>query len=212
MSAIESARTESARNANAAARRAGAVDVSAMAQTLARAFHDDPMILHLLTNETTRAANLPRLFKLFLKVGMPHGACCVTSGYEAVAIWLPPEKWHIPFWKYLVNGPQFLGVFGTDAFRAMAVMDQVEKVHPREPHWYLQTIGTDPDKQGKGYGSVVMRRQLAIADDQMLPAYLESSKEKNIPIYATFGFEVTGEIKIKNGPILYPMWRKARAT
>jgi hypothetical protein len=57
-----------------------------------------------------------------------------------------------------------------------------------------------------------MRHQLAIADSQALPAYLESSKEKNIPIYASFGFEVTGEIRIKNGPVLYPMWRKARAT
>jgi hypothetical protein len=56
-----------------------------------------------------------------------------------------------------------------------------------------------------------MRHQLAIADKESLPAYLESSKEKNIPIYASFGFEVTGEIRIKNGPVIFPMWRKARA-
>src|SRR5438270_334685 len=81
----------------------------------------------------------------------------------------------------------------------------------REPHWYLQAIGTDPARQGKGYGGVVMRHQLTFVDAAGLPAYLESSKEKNIPIYASFGFEVTGEIRLPGGPILYPMWRKARA-
>jgi GNAT superfamily N-acetyltransferase len=154
---------------------------------------------------------MPRLFKLLFKLGLPHGACDVTGGYESAAIWRPPGKWNIPVWQYLTNGPEFLALFGTDALRVMMIMDQIEKMHPREPHWYLQAIGTDPDKQGKGYGGVAMRHQLAIADKELLPAYLESSKEKNIPIYASFGFEVTGEIRIKNGPVIFPMWRKARA-
>jgi predicted GNAT family N-acyltransferase len=104
-----------------------------------------------------------------------------------------------------------LSLFGADAIRVMMVMDQIEKVHPRAPHWYLQVLGTDTEKQGKGYGGVVMRHQLARIDEQVLPAYLESPKEKNIPIYQSFGFEVTGEIRIKNGPTMYTMWRKARA-
>jgi hypothetical protein len=32
----------------------------------------------------------------------------------------------------------------------------------------------------------------------------------NIPIYQSFGFEVTGEIRLPDGPTLWPMWRKAR--
>jgi GNAT superfamily N-acetyltransferase len=181
-----------------------------MAQMLGRAFQDDPMMVHLLADEATRAAIMPRLFKLLLKLGMPYGACDVTGGYESAAIWRPPGKWHIPVWQYVTNGPEFISLFGADAIRTMATMDQVEKVHPREPHWYLQAIGTDPDRQGKGFGGIVMRHQLAQADAEGLPAYLESSKEKNIPIYASFGFEVTGEIRIKNGPVLYAMWRKPR--
>jgi hypothetical protein len=34
---------------------------------------------------------------------------------------------------------------------------------------------------------------------------------ENIPIYASFGFKVTGEIKLSGGPTIYPMWRKPRA-
>ena len=93
--------------------------------------------------------------------------------------------------------------------QVMGAMDVIEKRHPHEPHWYLQAIGTDPARQGKGYGGVVMRRQLAFADAAGMPAYLESSKETNIPIYKSFGFEVTGEIKLPGGPTLWPMWRAA---
>jgi GNAT superfamily N-acetyltransferase len=211
MSTIEPVRTDSARSDNTVARRAAAADIEPASQMLARAFRDDPLMLHLLNDESTRAGKLPRLFKLLFKLGLPHGACDVTSGCESAAIWRPPGKWHIPVWQYVTNGPQFLSLFGGDALRVMLIMDQIEKVHPREPHWYLQAIGTDPDKQGKGYGGIAMRHQLAVADNQGLPAYLESSKEKNIPIYTSFGFEVTGEIRVKNGPVLYPMWRKARA-
>ena len=154
---------------------------------------------------------MPRLFKLLFKLGLPHGACDVTSGYEAAALWRPPGQWHIPFYQYITNGPDFIGLFGVaNGLRVMSAMDVIEKRHPKEPHYYLQAIGTDPAKQGKGFGGIVMRRQLAVADAKGLPAYLESSKEKNIPIYQSFGFEVTGEIRLPNGPMIYPMWRKTR--
>ena len=123
----------------------------------------------------------------------------------------PPNQWHIPFWQYLVNGPELLGIFGGDAFKVMNTMDRVEKLHPKEPHWYLQVIGTDPPKQGKGFAGIAMRERLAVADASGTPCYLESSKDTNIPIYRAFGFEVTGEIKIPDGPTLWPMWRAARA-
>jgi hypothetical protein len=56
-----------------------------------------------------------------------------------------------------------------------------------------------------------MRRQLTIADRTGMPAYLESSKATHIPVYQSFGFQVTGEIKLPEGPTLYAMWRPARA-
>jgi ribosomal protein S18 acetylase RimI-like enzyme len=185
-------------------------DAARISETLARAFFDDPMICFLLATESTRAQRMPRLFRLLFKLALPYGACDVTGGCEAVALWRPPGKWHIPFYQYITNGPEFAGVFGVGkGLRAMSIMDTIEMRHPKEPHYYLQVIGTDPAKQGKGYGGVVIRRQLAVADAARLPCYLESSKESNIPIYRSFGFEVTGEIKLPNGPTLWPMWRKA---
>jgi hypothetical protein len=202
---------QTARETGVAARAAIWADADAIAATLARAFHDDPLICFLLRDEATRQAKMPRLFKLLFKLGLPYGGCDVTSGCEAVALWRPPGQWEIPWWQYITNGAEFLGVFGfAGARQVTSVMDVIEKRHPHEPHWYLQAIGTDTAKQGKGFGGVVIRRQLATADAAGLPAYLESSKETNIPIYQSFGFAVTGEIKLPGGPTLWPMWRNAR--
>ena len=192
-------------------RGAMAEDLEAIAATLARAFFDDPMIMHLIPDEARRAAKSPRLFGTLFKLALPFGACDVTPGCESATLWRPPGKWHMPFWQYLVHGPALLDVFGTNVTKVMATMDQVESVHPHAPHWYLQTIGTDPAAQGKGFGGRLMRRRLALVDEAHAPAYLESSKEANIPIYQSFGFAVTGEIRIPNGPTLYAMWREPRA-
>lgn len=199
----------SARDSGATVRLATSADAEVLGATLGRAFADDPLTSHLLPNASARAAALPRMFKLLFKLGLPHGACFVTSGYEAVTLWRPPNGWHVPFMAYITNAPELLGIFGGGVLRVMATMDLIEKQHPHTPHWYLQTIGTDPDSQGKGFGSLIMRQQLAVADAAGVPCYLESSKDTNIPIYKSFGFEVTGEIKIPNGPTLWPMWRKS---
>jgi ribosomal protein S18 acetylase RimI-like enzyme len=204
--------TSTARETGVTARPATWSDADAIADTLAKAFFDDPLICFLLKDEAARPAKMPRLFKLLFKLGLPHDACDVTSGYEAVALWRPPNAWHIPPLQYVTNGAAFIDVFGLGGgLQVMGIMDVIEKRHPHEPHYYLQAIGTDPGKQGKGFGGVVIRRHLAVADAAAAPCYLESSKDTNIPIYKSFGFEVTGEIKLPNGPTIWPMWRPARA-
>lgn len=56
-----------------------------------------------------------------------------------------------------------------------------------------------------------MKAGLDRADAEHAPAYLESSKESNVPYYERFGFEVTRAIVIPGGgPTLWGMWRQPR--
>jgi GNAT superfamily N-acetyltransferase len=78
-------------------------------------------------------------------------------------------------------------------------------------HWYLFTFGTAPERQGKGVGSALLRSMLSHVDLEGQPAYLESSKERNVPLYARFGFEVIAVLPPTWGsPALWRMWREPR--
>ena len=91
-----------------------------------------------------------------------------------------------------------------------AAFAQAADYHPQEPHWYLPLIGVDPAHQGKGLGSRLMRHALARIDADGLPAFLESSNIRNVPLYERHGFEVLGVIDPGQTPPLYPMLRRAR--
>ena len=100
--------------------------------------------------------------------------------------------------------------FGRHTARALRFLDLVEKKHPVEPHWYLGVLGTGPAHQGRGVGAALLQPVLEKCDREGIPAYLESSKATNIGYYERFGFAVTGEITLRDGPTVWPMWRDPR--
>lgn len=55
--------------------------------------------------------------------------------------------------------------------------------------WYLVYIGTTQKGRGKKHASKLIRHVTAQADRDGVPVYLESSNEKNPPIYRRYGFE-----------------------
>jgi GNAT superfamily N-acetyltransferase len=192
------------------ARAATDADEGPVSEMLARAFLEDPVMVYMFPNPETRRRKLAPLFHLLFQSNHALGGCDVAGACEAAGLWRPPGQWHISNWEILRNLGKFIGVYGFRPGRVFAVINTMEKAHPRKPHWYLMVLGTEPARQGQGFGGVAMRRRLAEVDAAHMPAYLEASRDTNVPLYASFGFEVTGEIKFPGGPTIYPMWRKAR--
>jgi GNAT superfamily N-acetyltransferase len=194
----------------ATARLATDADQEPVTEMLARAFLEDPVMVYMFPDPAVRRRKLAPLFRLLFQSNHALGGCDVTGEAEAAGMWRPPGHWHISNWEILRNIGKFISVYGLMPRRVFAVLDTMEKAHPREPHWYLMVLGTDPSRQGKGYGGITMRHRLAQVDAVHMPAYLEASRDTNVPLYASFGFEQTGEMTFPNGPTIYPMWRKAR--
>ncbi len=195
-------------------RRAVRSDVNRMVEVLARAFDDDPVPNFLFTTERRRRRGLRRFFGIQLRhMYLSDGEVWTTDDIAGGALWAPPGKprpglrelfWLFPMLADLMG-------LGRHAGPAMQLLGAVDRARPREQHWYLATIGTDPDRQGRGVGSALLRQVLGRVDEEGLPAYLESSKEQNLPFYARHGFEVTGEIHTPGGgPTLWLMWREPR--
>jgi ribosomal protein S18 acetylase RimI-like enzyme len=185
-----------------------------MVEVLARAFDDDPVPQFLFRGNWRRQRGLRTFFRIQLRhMYLDEGEVWTTTDVGGVAMWAPPGKprpgWsdlaHLaPVVPYLTG----LGRHFPDAVRLLAAVD---RARPRPAHWYLATLGTDPDRQGQGIGSALLQAVLRRVDEHGLPAYLESSKERNIAFYARHGFEVTGEIHTPGGgPTLWLMWREPR--
>jgi len=87
--------------------------------------------------------------------------------------------------------------------------------HRRGPSWpiagtgYLGYLGTRRDRQGQGLGTQMLREVLAGLDTDGVPAYLESSSERNLPLYDRNGSRVVGELQaLGHGPTIWRMWHE----
>ena len=188
-------------------------DIPTVAGAQARSFHDDPVMTFVLP-EKNQQTRMRRLFELDLKhMALPLGESYTTDGeVMGAAMWATPGKWRQPWSVLLRTAPSFLRVIGTRLTAAMRFMSLVDKHHPKEPHYYLSTLGTDPHFQRKGVGSALLQPVLDRCDEEGVPAYLESSKEINVPYYRRHGFEVTKEITVPSGPTLWLMWRDPQSS
>jgi GNAT superfamily N-acetyltransferase len=189
-------------------------DVPAMVEVLGRAFDDDPVACYMFRGDKRRRRGLRRFFSIQLRhIYMAEGAVWTTDGHAGAAIWAPPGKAEPGLRELLFLSPLLpdLAGLGRSALDAARLLAEVARRRPREHHWYLATVGTDPPRQGQGVGSALLAPVLERCDRQGLPAYLESSKERNLAFYHRHGFEVTGEIQVpRGGPRLWLMWRPAR--
>jgi ribosomal protein S18 acetylase RimI-like enzyme len=202
--------SEAARRGTVDIRKATDADTPQLAESLARAFYDDPVIAWMVPDERRRTRTGPLGFATWLKrIYLPKGEVYTDAGRTGGALWAPPGKWRIPVGLQLRLTPRFLRLFGLGRTPLIVRgLTALEKNHPDDrPHYYLGILGTDPAHQGKGIGSALMQPVLERCDTEGVGAYLESSKESNVPFYRRHGFEVTGEVHLPDGPPLWPMWR-----
>lgn len=190
------------------ARAATQEDISPLAASLARAFDDDPVMTWLFGDHAgRRTARLRRFFGHEARRHRRNGEVLTTPDRSGAAFWDPPDGWRTRTADLVRSVPVLVPALGPRLARAMRGLQMIEAAHPRVPHWYLAVIGTDPPAQGKGVGASLLRPVLDRCDREAMGAYLESSKERNIPYYERFGFTVTGEVELPDGPRIWPMWR-----
>lgn len=204
----EESKTKRAPQTNAVPRRSSARDRTAIADAIARAFFDDPVSIYLFPDETTRHEGYVRITEIAMDQFAGGGATYVNDPVQGAAIWQAPSPKPPGFLAQVSMSLRLLRTMGRGITRGIRLAQAMEANHYRKPHWYLAILGVEPEAQGRGLGSVLMKPILDHCDAEGMDAYLESSKAANIPFYQRHGFEVTGEIQIPDGPTLWPMLRK----
>jgi ribosomal protein S18 acetylase RimI-like enzyme len=194
-------------------RRAGAQDIAPLAQMLARAFLDDPVASWAYRADGLRLHALERFQATRMRQLLSGQEVWTTDERTSAALWAPPGTWHMSLRETAMLVPSFLR---PSLFVRLPLVglgwEKLERHHPRRPpHFYLAVLGTEPDAQGRGLGSAVLRPVLEQCDSDQVGAYLESSKERNVDFYARHGFRVLQEITLLRGPKMWAMWRDPRS-
>ena len=132
----------------------------------------------------------------------------IVEDGAGIAVWIPPDGRE----EHEAIGPSPPGdeerILGDHAGRHATFWGWIGEHEPEEPLLYLSHIGVDPERQGQGLGSELMRDGLARADDQGVPTWLETSRADNAAYYGRFGFRtVVDEDAPDGGPHIWFMRR-----
>ena len=181
-------------------------DAARAVRVLLESFRQDPAVRWLFPEEADYERHFPRLVHAMGGEAFTLGTAYRMADYSAVALWLPPGVES--------DTDSILQVFedGVPAARREEVLGMAEEMglhHPDVPHWYLPFIGVHPARQGRGYGTALMRHALETGERISMLAYLESSNPANISLYERMGFEIAGAIRTPTSPPVTPMHRRA---
>jgi len=187
-------------------------DVSALAATLTRAFHDDPVTAWVYARERRRPFWANRFFRWQLQRLLPQGVSWTTDDRRGAALWALPDRWREDGQDTLRLLRSVLPGIVPRLPRVMKGLNAVEAVHPVRRHLYLAVLGVEPAHQRKGLGSQLIRPGLELCDREALPAYLETSREGNLAFYGRHGFRVLDELVLPKGPPVWFLWREPAAS
>lgn len=175
----------------------------AVADVLAQAFAEDPVVRWIFRDDDAGK---------YFRVAARHEHCSPDAadlrldGDRAVgaALWDPPS-FRPPLIHRLLLVPMLLTAMRPSAAGRGSTATRLMQQHrPKQPHWYLAQLGAI--EPGRGHGSALLRHRLPRISG---PAYLESSNIRNVPLYERHGFVVTGEMTLPDdGPTLWAMWRE----
>jgi ribosomal protein S18 acetylase RimI-like enzyme len=179
---------------------------------LARAFLDEPVSQRvyrgLKASQILR--NLTLDFAGELGVCMRRGApleVLANGAIVAAAVIYPPGTYPTGWLdERLIQISTIFGHTRYDLRAWQAWLQEVGKLHPKTPHYYLEYLGVEPALQGQGLGSHLLAELTRRADAAGVGCYLETATARNLPLYQRFGFEIATQKEIIGLPAWF-MWR-----
>lgn len=185
-------------------------EIDDAARPLAEAFASDPLQMFLFGGPLPIGHAL-RLFRAFIGMQLRFGHVYTAVDYGATAIWSPPGCWKIPTHQVLQHSLSLVHAYGLRSLRNVRVLRDLEELHPTEPHYYLEFVGTAPAVQRRGYASALIQPMLARADAEDVGVYLENANAANLDFFGRCGFEVMRTMHHRHdGPQQWLMWRDPR--
>ncbi|MGM0355470.1 GNAT family N-acetyltransferase [Streptomyces sp. ECR3] len=206
-----------------AIRRADRNDRELVVRVLDEAFQGDPVSGWVFPGEEHRRATHHRLMAAFADTVLAEGRIDLVEDGTACALWLPVPAAPV---AESAEPAAPAGADDTAGDEAETLRQEVDpengrveligrlmaEAHPADrAHEYLWMIGVVPGHQGRGLGTALIRPVLERCDREGLPAYLEASSPRSVPLYERLGFAALDRtLDLPDGPRMWPMWREPR--
>jgi len=183
------------------------VDKTTVITILSNSFKENQSVNYIVRNNKNSFERIKALMDYSFELCSMFGEVWLSDDKKACALVLFPQDKRTTaksIWLDIKLIFQAIGIFGiTKTLRREA---QIHKIQPKEKMAYLWFIGVEPDAQQKGIGSKLLRQLTLRFTVLNLPLYLETSTQKNIPWYQSFGFEIYNQINL--GYSLYFLQRR----
>lgn len=162
---------------------------------LSKAFDANPSVNYVVKQGSHRQHRIRKLMEYSFNMCLAFGEVWITDDDRGCSLVLLPDKKQTSlktiYWDIK------LAITAIGLSRVGLVLKRESKIkafHPRSPFCYLWFIGVDPNHQGKGIGSELLKSLIERFDQADRPIYVETSVETNLPWYKGARFEVYGEL------------------
>ena len=195
-------------------RPAGPADVERVTECIALAFATDPVWGVALRGADGGTDHHLAYWRLFVEGALRYGTVSITSGGEAVAVWIPPHG------TELTDAQQAAleGIIDASLSpsRAGAIRELFERFETsraaRAEHAYLSLLATHPAHRGAGIGQALLAEDLVRWDATGVPTYLESTNPGNNHRYERAGYREDGGFSaVLDDAWITAMWRPVPA-
>lgn len=183
-------------------------DLQRAAPAIARAFAwHEPWGEWTLPDPATREEILTGLVEQDLRDRfLSYGECWTIAGVSTT-LWMPPGKKAFERRR----GEDVYAVYADRAELVREADRTIAAMKPARPHWYLDTIATEPESMGRGLAARLLDHNLALRDRCGDACALDTHTARNIGFYQRRGFEVVASDKLPESEIdLVMMYRAPR--
>jgi hypothetical protein len=177
--------------------KAEAVDKTTVITILSKSFIDNQSVNFVIYNDKDRPARINALMDYSFEMCSAFGEVWLTEDKKGCALILFPQNKRTTvraIWLNIKLIIQAIGISGIG--KTLRREAQIHKIQPNEEMAYLWFIGVDPASQHKGIGSKLLMQIISRFSERNLPLFLETSTQKNIPWYQSFGFSIYNQITL----------------
>jgi GNAT superfamily N-acetyltransferase len=166
-------------------------DKTRIIEILCQSFQNDPQINYILGSNGNKNKKLLRLMAYSFEFGLANGKVEISEDKNSVAIWKSSNSKKMTI-NLFYESILFFFTFGWSGIKRISAMEKkIAAFYPDKTIFnYLWILGTNPNEQGKGYGTAILSKAINNFEQNKVPIYLETSTDSNLKYYQRKRFEL----------------------